>query len=400
VRFTEAAYGPIMLVCCWAKGYQEPLYLVSNMTIADEACHWYTKRFRIETFFSDQKSRGARSQGNNPWQTQGMALGVSRSSRIFLWSWSPLSGIRRPSVSHGCLPPGDVMEPRSEPTNTVWSCPFTPQDWEQTPPAVPAYVRTLADEGTQRHDRVETLEARLTQHSTTSSKPPSADSPSKQSQRHVPSTTPRKAGGKPGHPGHRQGLLPPTTVQALRPERCACGTTTLALPTPYPTHQVSELPAIAMAVTHGGWPQGWCVDGGRWTKAQGPAEQATGYGPRCRARMGELAGTDGNGRRIVQTFGASVLQGPIRLGAIQKVLERVTQAIAPYYAVMAQQARQALGNSIDETPWSCRNALAWLWVMARERVAFSMIHPRRSQEAFAALLDAWEGLLVSEGDGV
>ena len=45
----------------------------------------------------DQAYR-ARSQGNNPWQTQDMALGVSRSSRIFLWSWSPLSGIRRPSV--------------------------------------------------------------------------------------------------------------------------------------------------------------------------------------------------------------------------------------------------------------------------------------------------------------
>jgi hypothetical protein len=58
VRFTEDAYGPIMLVCCWAKGYQEPLYLVSNLTSAEEACYWYTKRFRIETFFSDQKSRG------------------------------------------------------------------------------------------------------------------------------------------------------------------------------------------------------------------------------------------------------------------------------------------------------------------------------------------------------
>jgi Transposase DDE domain len=58
VRFTEAAYGPVMLVCCWAKGYQEPLYLVSNMAAADEACHLYAKRFRIETFFSDQKSRG------------------------------------------------------------------------------------------------------------------------------------------------------------------------------------------------------------------------------------------------------------------------------------------------------------------------------------------------------
>ena len=28
------------------------------MDSADEACHVYTKRFRIETFFSDQKSRG------------------------------------------------------------------------------------------------------------------------------------------------------------------------------------------------------------------------------------------------------------------------------------------------------------------------------------------------------
>ena len=38
VRVTEATYGPIMLLCCWAKGYQEPLYLLTNMTSADEAC--------------------------------------------------------------------------------------------------------------------------------------------------------------------------------------------------------------------------------------------------------------------------------------------------------------------------------------------------------------------------
>ena len=58
VRMTEAAYGPVMLLCCWAKGYKEPLYLVTNMSSADEACRLYAKRFRIETFFSDQKSRG------------------------------------------------------------------------------------------------------------------------------------------------------------------------------------------------------------------------------------------------------------------------------------------------------------------------------------------------------
>src|SRR5882724_3491771 len=50
VHYTREAYGPIMVLCCWAKGYQEPLYLVSNMATAEEACRLYEKRFRIETF--------------------------------------------------------------------------------------------------------------------------------------------------------------------------------------------------------------------------------------------------------------------------------------------------------------------------------------------------------------
>jgi DDE family transposase len=58
VKITRDAYGPVMVLSCWAKGYQEPLYVVSNMDAAEEACRYYQKRFRIETFFSDQKSRG------------------------------------------------------------------------------------------------------------------------------------------------------------------------------------------------------------------------------------------------------------------------------------------------------------------------------------------------------
>jgi len=54
-HFTREAYGPILLRCCWAKGYQEPLYLVSNMATAEEACRLYEKRFRIETFSQTRK---------------------------------------------------------------------------------------------------------------------------------------------------------------------------------------------------------------------------------------------------------------------------------------------------------------------------------------------------------
>src|SRR5262249_34099975 len=111
---------------------------------------------------------------------------------------------------------------------------------------------------TELRERVEGLEARLQANSTTSQRPPSSDSPYKKPHQR-PTTAPRrKAGGKPGHPGHRQVLLSPTIAHALRPERCVCGNTTLALVRPYYTHQVLELPPIAMEVTHWVLHQGWC----------------------------------------------------------------------------------------------------------------------------------------------
>ena len=292
------------------------------------------------------------------------------------------------------------MAPLTEPRSTSWPFPFVPQDWEQTPTAVQAYVRTLHDELTQLRARVEALEARLTQNSTTSSRPPSSDSPYKKPRQRTTTTTSRKAGGKPGHPGHGPTLLPPTTVHEVRPEPCACGNTMFALSRPYHTHQVLELPPMAIDVTHWVLHQGWCPACGRWSKAQVPAEHATGYGPRLSALMGEVAGAYGNGRRTVQTFCASGLQVSLSLGAIQKVLDRVSQAIEPHYTAIAMQTRRALVTYIDETPWFLTHTLQWLWVMVSDTAALYMIHPRRSKEAFAALIDDWTGILVSDGYGV
>lgn len=169
---------------------------------------------------------------------------------------------------------------------------------------------------------------------------------------------------------------------------------------PYHTHQVIELPALQMDVTHVVLHEAWCPVGAQWTKAQLPSEHTTGYGPRLTALVGASAWTHGTGRRTIQTFYTSVLQLPLSLGAIQKMLDRVAHAIEPHYQAIARQARRAPVNYIDETSWFLTNTLHWLWVMASETVAFSMLHPRRSQEAFAALIDAWAGILVSDGYGV
>lgn len=58
VAFTEQAYGPVTVVVWWERAYAQPVYLVTSLCLAEEACYWYRRRMRIETFFSDQKSRG------------------------------------------------------------------------------------------------------------------------------------------------------------------------------------------------------------------------------------------------------------------------------------------------------------------------------------------------------
>ena len=51
-------YGPVQAIAWWDSQYEEPIYLVSNLSLADDPCDWYSMRFVIETLFSDQKSRG------------------------------------------------------------------------------------------------------------------------------------------------------------------------------------------------------------------------------------------------------------------------------------------------------------------------------------------------------
>jgi transposase len=60
--------------------------------------------------------------------------------------------------------------------------------------------------------------------------------------------------------------------------------------------------------------------------------------------------------RLGQDFCHSVLNIPISLGAVEKVINRVSQAIVPHYDAIATLARQSLVGYIDETPWYCQNA--------------------------------------------
>jgi transposase len=105
--------------------------------------------------------------------------------------------------------------------NLVGNVPFSQAEWDQTPSAVQAHVvaqgmnlHTLEAQIQQLQHQLDQLQGRLDQTSSTSSKPPSSDSPFK---KRKPRQSSGKRGGKKGHTGSGPKLLDPTDVQVILP---------------------------------------------------------------------------------------------------------------------------------------------------------------------------------------
>lgn len=73
VCFTQQGYGPVNVVV-WHEGkHQNAIYLLSNLDFPPLITQLYKKRFRIETFFSHQKSRGFNIQRSKLCDPQRLA---------------------------------------------------------------------------------------------------------------------------------------------------------------------------------------------------------------------------------------------------------------------------------------------------------------------------------------
>lgn len=83
--FTQEEYGPVLVIGWWHKKYREPLYLVTNLECGQEACWHYRFRFRIETFFSDQKSRGFNLQKSHLDRPERVERFLIGSCLAYIW---------------------------------------------------------------------------------------------------------------------------------------------------------------------------------------------------------------------------------------------------------------------------------------------------------------------------
>jgi hypothetical protein len=85
VTLRNQGFGPVHAVGWWGEGYDEPIYLLTNVVDVDEACEWYRKRARIETFFSDQKSRGFNLHKSHLSDPQRLARLMIAACLAYIW---------------------------------------------------------------------------------------------------------------------------------------------------------------------------------------------------------------------------------------------------------------------------------------------------------------------------
>jgi len=146
----------------------------------------------------------------------------------------------------------------------------------------------------------------------------------------------------------------------VKPAICAWGQTGFSDTRPYYTHPVVELPELHMIMRHLVLHDACCSHCGGVIKAQMPPEASAGYGPRLTVLIGEVSGSQRSSGSAVQEFCQSVLGVAISQGAIQRGVDRVSEAIQPHYQAIAAKAREAKVNYIGETNWYQHGVLAWL----------------------------------------
>lgn len=240
--------------------------------------------------------------------------------------------------------------------------------------------------------------------SSNSSIPPSANPPSAPKPP-AKSSSGRKPGGQPGHPGHHRTLIPQEEVDELvvhRPQVCSHCQASLpqdASPDDAPParHQVWELPVQPATVTEHQAFSCICPDCGHLNRGEIPVEvRSSVLGPNLAAIIALLSGCFRLSKRDTQEFVAQTLGVPVSLGTVMAVQAQVSEALASPYEEARQAVLSSAVRNVDETGWKLGGRLCWLWTAATATAVFFLIHAKRGYQGLQALLSQAAGVVISD----
>jgi transposase len=252
---------------------------------------------------------------------------------------------------------------------------------------------------------VRDLLARLSNNSSNSGIPPSANPPGAPKPVIKPKSR-RNRGGQPGHPPHLKQLLPPERVDELVtfvPERCEhCHATLPAKPSPSDPEpkrfQTIELRPIVTTVTEYQGQARTCRHCSEVTHAVIPRHiLAHSVGPRLTSTLSYFSGCQGMSKRGVEEVSAAIFHAPIALGTVVNLEQEMSTALAAPHAEALAAVQQAPIKHADETSWKLTGKLCWLWAAATTGVAAFVIHGKRGALGLAAILGTEiQGILCTD----
>ncbi len=278
--------------------------------------------------------------------------------------------------------PDDFMPP---PDSAI-----TPEEWQQTPASVRAWIGELIAEVRQLREMVEQLREVVNRNSQNSSQPPSQDRPDQKPGKE-PSGPPRKQGGQPGHPGHHRALVEDVDeVIVYKPICCEqCGALLLGEDLAPYRHQVTELPIIKPKVTEYQVHELTCPCCGQSNRGELPPEIAAGwFGPNVISLAGYMMGRFRLSKRQVSDWLAECFAIPMAVSTVVNQQQVISAALAAPVAELEPVVKNAPVCNIDETSWRQAGAQrhSWLWTVVTAQMTLFRIAPSRSGQIARELL--------------
>jgi transposase len=244
-------------------------------------------------------------------------------------------------------------------------------------------LASLEEEVRQLKELVDTLQAKLSENSQNSGRPPSSDGPGARktgNRNKKPKKKGKKRGAQTGHKGKHRELLPVEAVDhVVDVYPPTCGNCEAGLPEiedPRPMrHQVTEIPEPKPEVTEYRCHAVDCGCGHR-TRAtlDGIADSA--FGPRLSAIIAMLSGVYHLSRRATRRATRELLGVRISLGAISGIERRVANALEPSVDEAWEKVRAAKVKNTDGTTWLESGTTMQLWTIVAAARPCSRSSPR------------------------
>jgi transposase len=255
-------------------------------------------------------------------------------------------------------------------------------------------------------DRIAQLERRLGRDSSSSSKPPSPDSPFTKGSRNrsLREKTGRRPGKQPGAPGRTLGLSddPDETIDCAPAECGRCGRDLTGEPaarterrqrwdiTPPPPPYITEYRKITKVCP--------CCQAASAGQVPADVTSRVVYGPETRAHAANLV----SGHHVPVVRAALLLRqmAGIRVSAgwMAAIRGRATAALAPFMDHVAALLRTAPALNADETPARAAKSLAYVHVACTRYLTHLHVAGRSAEDIDAGgVLPGYAGVLMRDG---